>query len=141
MIIITQIIAAVVVGACYYMLAVAMTVYDGLLSMILQPIIGVLVSLVAVFFLLILGLPIRLNRIVNKWWKAHWWLSFIIGTAAFVMMVISWLPMFRVPVMDSEMNMMVESFHPVLAITGWLLTLFAVLHFYPPLPRLKYLMK
>jgi hypothetical protein len=34
MIVIPQILAALLVGVCYYMLAMAMTVYDGLLSMI-----------------------------------------------------------------------------------------------------------
>ena len=137
MIAIPQIIGAMIVGICYYMLAVAMTVYDGLLSMIFQPIMGAVFSAIAILLLLIVGLPIRLVRKINVWWRAHWWLPLVIGTAAFIMMIFSWMPHFRVKVMDPELDRMVDSFHSVLAIAGWLLTLFAVLHFYPPIPWLK----
>jgi hypothetical protein len=137
MIAIPQIMLALVIGVCYYMLAVAMTVYDGLLSMIFQPIMGAIFSGIAISLLLIVGLPIRLSKKINNWWRKHWWISFVIGTVAFIMMCVSWLPYLRVKVMDPELDMMVDSFHPVLAIGGWLMTLFAVLHFYPPIPWLK----
>lgn len=130
--------SALVVGVCYYMLAVAVTVYDGIFSVIFQPIMGAIFSGIAIFLLLILGLPIRLSKNLNNWWKSHWWLPIVIGTAAFIMMCLSWLPYFRVKVLDTEMDVMLDSFHPVLAIGGWLLTLFAVLHFYPPIPWLKF---
>ena len=134
MIVILQVLAALIVGVCYYMLAVAMTVYDGFLSIIFQPIMGAAFSLIAILILAVLGLPIRLMKGMNLWWKAHWWIAFIIGTLAFGMMWASWMPEFRVKVFDPEMNMEVDSFNPYLAIGGWVLTLFAVLHFYPPLP-------
>lgn len=137
MIAIPQIIAAMIVGVCYYMLAVVMTDYDGILSIIFQPIMGAILSAIAILFLLIIGLPIRLIKRMNIWWKAHWWLPFVIGTLAFAMMVLSWIPYFRIKVMHPELGVMVDTFHPVLAIVGWLLTLFAVLHFYPPLPSRK----
>ena len=132
MIAIPQILTALIVGICYYMLAVVMTVYDGPLSMIFQPIVGVILTGIAIFLLLILGLPIRLSKTVNLWWRKHWWISFVIGTAAFTMMCLSWHSKFRIKVMDPEVNQLVDSFHPALAIGGWMLTLFAVLHFYPP---------
>jgi hypothetical protein len=69
--------------------------------------------------------------------SAPWWIPFIIGSAAFCMMVLSWMPHFRVQVMDPEFGTMVDSFDPVLAIGEWLLTLFAVSHFYPPMPWLR----
>lgn len=137
MIAIPQIVAALIIGVCYYMLAVAMTTYDGLLSLIFQPIIGAIVSGIAIVLLLIVGLPIRLSKKINRWWKNHWWIPFVIGTLAFIMMSLSWHPHFRVKVIDPESDLMVDSFHPVLAVGGWLLTIFAVLHFYPPIPWLK----
>lgn len=137
MIAIPQIVAALIVGVCYYMLAVAMTVYDGILSMIFQPIMGAILTCTAIIGLLIIGLPVRLMKKTNNWWRAHWWISFVLGGIAFAMMCASWLPQIRVKVFDPETQMQVESFHPTLAIGGWLLTLFAVLHFYPPLPWLK----
>ena len=134
---IPQIIAALVIGVCYYMLAVAMTVYDGLFSLIFQPLIGAIYSGIAIFILLILGLPIRLSSRINGWWRRHWWIPIAIGTVAFIVMCSSWHPYFRVRVMDPELDMMVDSLNPVLSIFGWLLTLFAVLHFYPQFPQLK----
>jgi len=134
LIVIPQIIAAFIVGLCYYMLAMVMTAYDGFISLILQPIMGTIVTLLAIIILLGAGLPIRLLKQVNQWWRLHWWISFILGALAFAMMGASWLPCFRIRVFDPEIMLPVESFHPVLAIGGWLLTLFAVLHFYPPLP-------
>ena len=138
MIAIPQTVAAMIIGVCYYMLAVAMTIYDGILSMIFQPIMGAIFTCVAILVLLVVGLPIRLWKKLNIWWRAHWWLSFVIGTGAFVMMFLSWMPGLRVQVMDPELNMTVDSFHPILAIGGWMLNLFAVLHFYPPLPWLRF---
>jgi len=132
MIVIPQIITALIVGVCYYMLAVAMTVYDGLLSLIFQPIMGAIFTVIACAALLVLGLPIRLSKRIHVWWKAHWWIPFLLGTVAFVMMGMSWMPQFRVQVLDPDLQIQVDSFHPILAIGGWLLTLFAVLHFYPP---------
>jgi hypothetical protein len=38
---------------------------------------------------------------------------------------------------DPETGSQFDSFHPVLSIGGWMLTIFSVLHFYPPLPWLK----
>jgi len=137
MIAIPQIIAALLICVSYYMLAVAMTVYDGLISMIFQPIMGAIFTGIAILLLLLIGLPIRLWKQLNVWWRSHWWIPFVIGTVAFIMICLSWSPGLRVQAMDPDLNIMVDSFHPLLAIGGWLLTLFAVLHFYPPMPWLR----
>jgi fatty acid desaturase len=113
------------------MIAVAMTVYDGLLSMIFQPIIGVIFSSIASFFLLLLGLPIRLNRTVNRVWKRYWWIALVLAGIGIVLMACSWLACFRKKVFVAE-GQEFESFHPALSIGGWLVMLFAVLHFFPP---------
>jgi hypothetical protein len=132
-----QITAALIVGVCYYMLAMAMTVYDGILSLMFQPIMGAIFTLIAIAVMSLVGLPIRLMRRLNAWWRKHWWIVFLIGTVAFLMMYASWMPQFRTMILDPETQTEVASFHPVLAVGGWLLTIFAVLHFYPPLPWLR----
>ena len=137
MIICLQIVAALIVGVCYYMLAMAMTVYDGILSMMFQPIMGTILTMIAIAAMSLVGLPIRLMRRLNDWWRKRWWVVFVIGTIAFLMMYASWMPQFRTKVLDPETHMEVASFHPMLAVGGWLLTIFAVLHFYPPLPWLR----
>ncbi len=127
-----QIAVALCVGTFYYLIAMAMTVYDGILSLIGQPIMGGLVSLVAILLLLLVGLPLRLVAPVHRWWRQRWWLPLVLGAVGFAMMWASWLPEFRRQIYDPDLRTMADTFHPVLAIGGWLLTLFAVLHFYPP---------
>ena len=114
------------------MVAVVMTVYDGLLSLVFQPLMGLAFSLVAILMLLLLGLPLRISKPLNAWWRRYWWVPFVIGSIAFGLMLASWMQQFRVTVFDPELQAEVSSFHPALAITGWLLTIFSVLHFYPP---------
>lgn len=128
-----QIIAALIVGVCYYMLAMVMTVYDGLPSLIFQPILGTIITLVAIAVLLVMGLPIRLLSRLHQWWQEHWWFVFVLGTVAFGMMCTSWFPQLRIQMTDPDLGTPVDSFHPVLGLGGWMLTLFSVLHFYPPL--------
>ena len=55
-----QVIVGLLVGAAYYMVAMVMTVYDGVLSLILQPIMAAIFAAGAVCLCLVLGLPIRL---------------------------------------------------------------------------------
>lgn len=131
-ILIPQMIAALLIGMGYYMLAMVMTVYDGVLSLIFQPIVGFIITTIAIFSLLVIGLPIRFIRPINRWWRAHWWLTIGLAGTAFVMMCAAWLPMFRVQDLHPERNVMINSPNPILGLGGWLLTLFCVLHFYPP---------
>ena len=129
-----QIITALMVGVCYYMLAMAMTVYDGILSLIFQPIVGTIITSIAIAVLLVLGLPIRHLPRLHQWWRKHGWFVFVLGTMAFGMMHASWLPPLRIQTTHPDLGTSVDSFHPVLAFGGWMLTIFSVLHFYPPLP-------
>ncbi len=66
-----QIISALIVGVCYYMLAIAMTVYDGAHSHLFQLIVGAVIKLVVIFILLVIGLPIRRITRLHCWWKKH----------------------------------------------------------------------
>jgi hypothetical protein len=129
---IVQVLSALVSGTFFYMLAVVMTVYDGILSMIFQPIMGGIFSTIAIVFLLIIGLPIRLNQKANHWWKRHWWLSILLGAIGFISMILSWIPPFQITVYDDILKQNAPGFNPMLSIGGWLLLLFALLHFYFP---------
>lgn len=137
MVVVAQVLAAFVVGLGYYLLAMAMTVYDGLMSMILQPIMGAVCTVVVIIMMLVIGLPIRLMKKLNRWWIRRWWLAMLLGALAFVMMMVSWMPQLRIKLLDPDTGCQIDSFHPPLAITGWMLTIFAVLHFFPPLPWRK----
>lgn len=133
MIVLLQVLAALLVGVFYYMLAVVLTMYDGFLTLIFQPIAGLLFSGVAIIVLLLVGLPIRLSKTINRWWRKHWWIPLALGISACVMMFLSLTPPFLEQVMDPELNEMVDCMNTDLGGGGWLLTIFAVLHFYPPI--------
>lgn len=130
-----QFIAALLVGVCYYMLAMAMTVYDGLLSLIVQPVMALILTTIGIGLAWIIGLPIRVSRTLRSWWIEHWWISFFIGAVAFAMMWVSWLPGLRVQVWNPDLESHQDSFEPLLALGGWLLTIFAAFHFFPPLKQ------
>jgi len=127
-----QTVVAVLVGLFFYMVATVLTLYDGLLSLVFQPVIGGFFSLVVVLGLLVIGLPIRMIPGVNRWWKRYWWVSLLAAGVAFLMMWASWIPSMRIVIVDPDLQIERESFQPLLSIGGWVLAMFAVLHFYPP---------
>ncbi|QQE10156.1 hypothetical protein JD969_11615 [Planctomycetota bacterium] len=109
-----------------YMIAMAMTVYDGLPSLILQPFVGAIFSFITVFGLFALGSPLLLPKIWSLW-KKLWLPLFFIIPICWLLMVLSWFP-YRITVYDHIFQMNVETFQPTLAITGYLLLLFAIIY-------------
>jgi hypothetical protein len=103
--------------------------------MIFQPIMGAIFAGVAVLLCLLVGLPIRLVPRLRQLWRKVWWLPLFLGSVAFLLMVASWLPPLRQTVHDYATDMEIQTFQPALAISGWLLSVFAALHFWFPLPR------
>jgi hypothetical protein len=63
------ILIALAVGWIVYMIAMMMTVYDGLLSMIFQPIIAVICSSLTVGISLLIGLVFKIP-VFGRWWRA-----------------------------------------------------------------------
>jgi len=133
--IIAQLAVAFVVAWFYYMVAMMMTTYDGFASLILQPIMGAIFAGLAVLLCLLLGLPIRLVRTLRQLWRKLWWLPLFLGAVGLVLMIMSWLPPFRQTVHDFATDTQIQTFHPAMALIGWLLSVFAALHFWFPLPR------
>lgn len=130
--IVSQLAVAFLVGWFYYMVAMAMTVYDGFPSIIFQPIIGALCTGVAVLLCFLVGLPIRLVIRPRRFWRHIWWLPFALGTLGFVLMVLSWQPPFRQTVHNDVSDPDMRMFQPALSLAGWLLSIFAALHFWFP---------
>lgn len=56
-----------------YMVAMRITTYDGLLSLIFQPIMGMIVSTLAVSLALLLGLILRLPLLRDLWFSSRMW--------------------------------------------------------------------
>ena len=137
MILIPQLFVTIFVGVCYFSIAKLMTDYDGITTIILLPIAAVVCTMIALIPLLVIGWPIRYFKAMNKWWRKYWWISIVLALVAHGMLYFSWLPEYRIKVMNPELQQELDSFHPSLSIGGWMLFLFSTLHFFPPFPKRK----
>jgi hypothetical protein len=126
-------------GLAVYMLAMVMTVYDGLMSMIFQPFAGAICSLLGIVAVGLLGLPLYWGPLRSWWWTRGAWLSVVILAASIVALGLSWHPSLRIMVRHPELDTDIASFHPALAIGGWLGLLFGIAH--TPLLSLAFLMR
>jgi hypothetical protein len=115
---------AFVLGLVIYMIAMAMTTYDGVLSLIFQPIVGSILTALALFVLLVAGSPLLIGAVWKHWRRAGWLVLglTVIGIAC---LIASWHPSLRIQVLDPDTGGMVDSFHPV-AVVGWLAAMFGV---------------
>lgn len=128
---------AFVLGLVLYLLAVGMTVYDGALSAIFQTFFGSVFTALALLALSIVGSPLLL-RSTWRQWRRIWWVSVSIAVLGAAAILTSWHPCLRVRILDPETGRLTESFHPALAIGGWLAMMFGVA-FCPLLgPRMLY---
>lgn len=108
---------------------------DGLFGLVIfQPIIAIILSGLTIFCCLIVGLPIRLNNKLNYWWTTNFYIA-IIGTVfGLTFLSLSLLPTFKETVsydLDGQPTLK-QIPNSILAISGWLLTAFSLLHIYPP---------
>lgn len=84
--------AAAWVGAWgVYMMVMVATVYDGLLSVICQPICGAVLSGAAVILGVILGLPLHLPY-VRRVWTKHPWIAAFLGVTGLGLVLYSMMP-------------------------------------------------
>ncbi|WP_432798270.1 hypothetical protein [Poriferisphaera sp. WC338] len=108
------------------MIAMAMTVYDGFASLILQPIVGAIFSVIVTVFVLIVASPLLLPKIWPLW-RRIWLIPLLLVPVSWLLMILSWYP-YRITVYDDVLMTDVQSFQPELVITGYLLLLFAILY-------------
>ena len=116
---------AFVLGLAIYMIAMVMTVYDGVASMIFQPIVGSILTALALLALCAGGGPLLITAVWRRWRRVGW-LALFITVAGIVALFASWHPSLRVQVTDPETRMLRDSFHPALAVAGWLAAMFGV---------------
>ena len=79
------IIAGWVLGWIVYMVAMVVTVYDGIISMILQPIMGAVITTLVVVGSLIVGLIFRVPPI-GRAWRAAWFLAPALVVGSIILM-------------------------------------------------------
>lgn len=119
----TQLFIAFVVGAFYYMFLVVVTMYDGFVTVVLLPIAATVWTAIGMGICFVVGLALRLLKSF-RWQTKHFEALIIIGVALVVM---SWV--FSVQVYDLVCEQNYDVPHPYFGISGWLITLFAIMHF------------
>jgi hypothetical protein len=101
---------------------------------IFQPIFAIILSIITVIICGILGLPIRLNKRLNNWWRTHFYISILIGLLGLVACVISLMPGFieEITYRMDGMDMTQTVPNQILSTSGWFLVAMGALHTYPP---------
>lgn len=127
----------VVLFAIYMIIALLDILQLDMIGMIgfviFQPLLGILLSAVTLFLCLVIGLPIRLIEKLRLFWIENFWITFLLlGTGA-LLLILSFSPQYTVVHLETIDDHTVERHIPNagLALSGWFLVAFALLHFYP----------
>lgn len=119
------VVAAFFIGWIVYMIGMVLTVYDGMVSLILQPFMAALTSGACTVLVLLVGLLLRLP-VVSRWWRStRLWAVLLVGVSLFTLAFgyfIGWTQVGTNP----ETGEQVLTLHPVAALTGYFFLLFAV---------------
>ena len=117
--------AAFGLGWLVYMIGMVLTVYDGALSLLLQPFLAALVSGVCVAVALLVGLLLRLPLLFAWWTRTSLWAGLLAGTSLLVLAFGYSLGLTEVGT-NPETGDAVVVLHPAAALGGYFLLLFAV---------------
>lgn len=107
---------------------------EGLLgTMLFQPLLAGLLSVVTIAVCLVVGLPIRINRAINSWWTKNLWLPITTLVLGISFLILSGHPSFRDTVSTTIENHNGYKEIPNLTFVtlGWILTAFSMLHVFP----------
>ena len=115
------------VGVLYYMFALVVPIYEGFVTVILGPIAGAVWTVIGMQICFVIGLPLRLLKSFP--WQ-YFLALIIIGV---VLVIMSWV--FCVQFYDLVWEQNFNALHPYFYISGWLITIFAIMHF--PTPTIK----
>lgn len=113
------------VGWVVYMVGMILTVYDGLLSLMLQPILAALCSGLTVVLSLLVGLLLRLGPISRLWNGSPRWATTIAAASLFVLTFGYSLGLTYVGT-NPETQRQVVVLHPAAALAGYFSLLFSI---------------
>ncbi len=119
--------AGFAVGWVIYMVAMVLTVYDGGLSLIFQPIMAGIFSGVFVVGALLVGLPLRAPKIKEVWSHAGWWTLLLSFCAIGVMIFHAQLGL-QTELVDPETKEKIKTMLPVAALICYFLSLFPIVN-------------
>ncbi len=119
--------AGFVVGWVIYMVAMVLTVYDGGLSLIRQPIMAGVFSVVFVVGALLVGLTLRAPKIREVWSHAGWWPLLLSFGSIGVMIFHAQLGL-QTELVDPETKEMVKTMLPVAALICYFMSVFPIVN-------------
>lgn len=114
-------------GWIIYMVAMVLTVYDGLFSFIFQPFMAVLFSGIFVALSLIAGLPLRAPRIRNFWSRMGWCPLLVTAASIGVMTFHAQLGL-QEKLTTPETNQTIMTMSPLAAVICYFLTIFPIVN-------------
>jgi hypothetical protein len=99
--------------------------------LIFQPILAIILSTLTIVACIIVGLPIRLLPKVNLWWRRRPVIPAVALTVGIILLCLSanFKETQNIAIDGIEKQNEVPNYS--LALTGWFMTAFALLHFYP----------
>jgi uncharacterized membrane protein YhaH (DUF805 family) len=116
-----------VLGWVIYMVAMVLTVYDGGLSLIFQPIMAALFSGVFVVAAFVIGLPLRAPKIRDAWSCVGWW-ALLISVAAIGVLIFHSKLGLEVDGVDPETKESMKMISPVAGVVAYLFAIFPIVN-------------
>ena len=101
---------------------------------LIAPLFATLFSGISIIVFSIIGLPIRLNKKLNLWWKRHFYVAILLVLIGLGLFMLSLLPEFIEAIVYSTEEGTRSSMVPnlVLSSIGLSFTAIGTLHLYPP---------
>ena len=133
-----QTVLAFIAAFCIYMFFAVLDSefgFDGLVVLfIFQPVIAIVLSVLTIIVCMLAGLPIRLNKKLNHWWTTNFYISIIGVVCGLTLLFLAMLPGFEetATVISDERETLKQIPNQTLLLIGLLLTVFSLLHVYPP---------
>lgn len=128
--------AAWIVAWATYMIAMMISTYDGLLSLVFQPIMAALASTLFVGAALLLGLIFRIPAIGRVWGSSWWWSASLAAGSLSMMCLGSTLGLTWVG-HDPESGKSVTILNPVAAVGSYFLLIFSIANW--PIPNRRWI--
>jgi hypothetical protein len=119
-----------VVGWLIYMVAMVLTVYDGALSLIFQPVMAGLFSGIFVAAAFVIGLPLRTRKLRDAWSAVGWWALLISAAAIGVLVFYAKLGL-EVEGVDPETNEKIRMISPLAGLLAYFFAIFPVVNLPP----------
>ena len=104
---------------------------SGIGFLIFQPVFGIVLSGLTIIACTILGLPIRLSPRLYNWWSERPFIIFIAVTVGLILLIMSLFFTETINAVSDGEEKTKQIPNISLAVTGWVLTAFSLLHFYP----------